>query len=152
MENVYDLVSTSHNESVTYNKFSPLHRFLSNELFAQRDLCISYDRSKGIYFRDSKTQNEFQTFFKTPLSSLIRSPVSTFKLLEQFFRYSIPRYKSIGLIIHYTETILPQTDIASSSSEERDLLVFLLRWAQDPLFLAADSNYYPIGKSTLFCP
>ena len=46
--------------------------------------------------------------------------------------------KSIGFIIHHTETILPQTDIGSSSSEERDLLVFLIRWAQDPLFLAAD--------------
>ena len=83
--NIYDLVIFNENEDSKLKQVLPFYRFLSDELFAQRSLCIFYDRSKGIHFRDSHTKQEFQTFFKSQLSSLPRTPVGCFKLIQPIF-------------------------------------------------------------------
>jgi SpoVK/Ycf46/Vps4 family AAA+-type ATPase len=67
-----------------------------------------------------------------------KDPVRVFTLLENYFRVRIAEGKSIALVIEYAETILPSTEGGSASSEDRNSLVFLLRWAHDPLLLAAD--------------
>src|SRR5699024_6851101 len=67
-----------------------------------------------------------------------KDPVQVFSLLEQYFRVRIDSAKSIALIIDYAETIVPMNEAGSTGTEDRTSMVYLSRWAHDPMFLAAD--------------
>ncbi|HKL19313.1 MAG TPA: AAA family ATPase, partial [Halalkalibaculum sp.] len=54
------------------------------------------------------------------------------------FRIRVDDKKSIALIIDYAETIVPMNEAGSTGSDDRTALVYLSRWAHDPMFLAAD--------------
>lgn len=141
--NVHDLVSLQ-NEAET--EFHRLKSFLSDEFFGARDYVIFYDRSSGIYFRDKESQADFNQAI-AGRDSLIgtdyakkmpKDPVRVFSLLEQYFRLRLDQKKSIALIIDYADTIIPMSDTSSTGSEDRTALVYLSRWAHDPIFLASD--------------
>lgn len=141
--NVHDLVSLK-NEGET--EFHRLKSFLSDEFFGARDYVIFYDRSSGIYFRDKESQADFNQAI-AGRDSLIgtdyakkmpKDPVRVFSLLEQYFRLRLDQKKSIALIIDYADTIIPMSDTSSTGSEDRTALVYLSRWAHDPIFLASD--------------
>ncbi len=141
--NVHDLVSLQ-NEGET--EFHRLKSFLSDEFFGARDYVIFYDRSSGIYFRDKESQADFNKAI-AGRDSLIgtdyakkmpKDPVRVFSLLEQYFRLRLDQKKSIALIIDYADTIIPMSDTSSTGSEDRTALVYLSRWAHDPIFLASD--------------
>lgn len=141
--NVHDLVSLQ-NEGET--EFHRLKSFLSDEFFGARDYVIFYDRSSGIYFRDKESQADFNQAI-AGRDSLIgtdyakkmpKDPVRVFSLLEQYFRLRLDQKKSIALIIDYADTIIPMSDTSSTGSEDRTALVYLSRWAHDPIFLASD--------------
>jgi SpoVK/Ycf46/Vps4 family AAA+-type ATPase len=141
--NVHDLVSLQ-NEGET--EFHRLKSFLSDEFFGARDYVIFYDRSSGIYFRDKESQSDFNQAI-AGRDSLIgtdyakkmpKDPVRVFSLLEQYFRLRLDQKKSIALIIDYADTIIPMSDTSSTGSEDRTALVYLSRWAHDPIFLASD--------------
>src|SRR5699024_3759535 len=42
------------------------------------------------------------------------------------------------VIVDYAETIVPMSEAGSTGTEDRTSLVYLSRWAHDPMFLAAD--------------
>ncbi|MEX0769716.1 MAG: AAA family ATPase [Balneolaceae bacterium] len=141
--NVHDLVPVEKEKSP---KFMRLKSFLSEEFFGARDFVVFYDRSSGIYFRDQKTQTDFNravagrdSLMGTEVSDKIpKDPVRAFSVLEQYFRLRLEQRKSIALIIDYADTIVPAMDGGTSGTEDRNALVTLLRWAHDPLFLASD--------------
>jgi SpoVK/Ycf46/Vps4 family AAA+-type ATPase len=64
--------------------------------------------------------------------------VRVFSLLEQYFRLRLDQKKSVALIIDYAETIIPMSDTGSTGDQDRTALVYLSRWAHDPMFLASD--------------
>lgn len=141
--NVHDLVPLQRNQKTD---FLPLKSFLSQEFFGARDYVIFYDRSSGIYFRDGDSKKDFNralsgrdsllgTDYATQMP---KDPVRVFSLLEQYFRVRIDDKKSIALIIDYADTIVPMNETGTSSSEDRTSMVYLSRWAHDPMFLAAD--------------
>ncbi|MEX0660818.1 MAG: AAA family ATPase [Balneolaceae bacterium] len=140
--NVHDMVRIN-NETA---KFQRLKSFLSDEFFGARDIVIFYDRASGIYFRDQKSQVDFNqalagrdSIAGTEYSKkLPKDPVGAFSVLEQYFRSRLDQRKSIALIIDYAETIVPMNEAGSIGSEDRNALVYLLKWAHDPLFLASD--------------
>jgi SpoVK/Ycf46/Vps4 family AAA+-type ATPase len=142
--NVHDLVSVGDGSST--NKFLRLKTFLAEDFFGARDIVIFYDRSSGIYFRDQETQKDFNralsgrdTIAGTDYSKkLPKDPVGAFSVLEQYFRVRLEQKKSIALIIDYAETIIPANEAGSTGTEDRNALVYLLKWAHDPLFLASD--------------
>ncbi len=141
--NVHDLVPLQ-DEDVT--EFHRLKSFLSDEFFGARDFVIFYDRSSGIYFRDKESQADFNQAI-AGRDSLVgtdyakkmpKDPVRVFSLLEQYFRLRLDQKKSVALIIDYAETIIPMSDAGSTGNEDRTALVYLSRWAHDPMFLASD--------------
>ncbi|WP_138430537.1 ATP-binding protein [Fodinibius saliphilus] len=141
--NVHDLVPLQDKGGTDFVR---LKSFLSEEFFGARDYVIFYDRSSGIYFRDKETQKDFNqalagrdSLVGTDYANkLPKDPVRVFSLLEQYFRVRIDSNKSIALIVDYAETIVPMNEAGSTATEDRNALVYLSRWAHDPMFLAAD--------------
>ncbi|HET8864537.1 MAG TPA: AAA family ATPase [Gracilimonas sp.] len=141
--NVHDLVSLKTEKGAEFNR---LKSFLSEEFFGARDFVVFYDRASGIYFRDKESQADFNqaiagrdSLVGTDYANKMpKDPVRVMSLLEQYFRLRLDQKKSIGLIIDYAETIVPMSDAASIGNEDRTSLVYLSRWAHDPMFLAAD--------------
>ncbi len=141
--NVHDLVPVG---TEGKRSFQRLKKFLSDELFGARDVVIFYDRATGIYFRDEESRKDFNravsgrdTLIGTEIAGKIpKDPVRAFSVLEQYLRLRLDQKRSIALIIDYGETIVPMNEAGTSGAEDRNALVYLLRWAHDPLFLAAD--------------
>ncbi|MGD8428120.1 MAG: AAA family ATPase, partial [Balneolaceae bacterium] len=150
--NVHDLVPLEGEEGT---EFVRLKSFLSEEFFGARDYVVFYDRSSGIYFRDKQSQKDFNralsgrdSLMGTDYANkLPKDPVRVFSLLEQYFRVRIDNKKSIALIIDYAETIVPMNEAGSTGSEDRTSLVYLSRWAHDPMFLAADFTTVLISEN-----
>lgn len=141
--NVHDLVPLKDEDGTEFHR---LKSFLSDEFFGARDFVIFYDRSSGIYFRDKESQTDFNQAI-AGRDSLVgtdyakkmpKDPVRVFSLLEQYFRLRLDQKKSVALIIDYAETIIPMSDAGSTGNEDRTSLVYLSRWAHDPMFLASD--------------
>ena len=141
--NVHDLVPLKTDEGTDFHR---LKSFLSDEFFGARDYVIFYDRSSGIYFRDKESQKDFNQAI-AGRDSLVgteyakkmpKDPVRVFSLLEQYFRLRLDQKKSVALIMDYAETIIPMSDASSIGNEDRTSLVYLSRWAHDPMFLASD--------------
>ena len=127
-------------------EFLPLGRFLRSGLFGNRDLMITYDRGSGLTFAEPEMQKDFRRaiegydqFHGTNFAGgLPRSPDGVLNLLDNYLRLRIADGKKIALIIDYAETVAPAGDNSSLSAEDRNALVTLKRWAQNPVFLAAD--------------
>ncbi|MDX1672710.1 MAG: AAA family ATPase [Balneolaceae bacterium] len=150
--NIHDLVEITQKEQTDYMR---LKTFLAEEFFGARDYVIFYDRSSGIYFRDKESQKDFNqalagrdSLMGTEYADkLPKDPVRVFSLLEQYFRIRIDNKKSIAFIIDYAETIVPMSEAGSTGSEDRTSLVYLSRWAHDPMFLAADFTTVMIAEN-----
>ena len=125
-----------------------LRDFLSNELFKGADLVVFYDRSSGIRFktRDMKVDfirslEAYDTVNGSSFANAIpRDPVRAFTLLEMHFRKRMMenRNYSIGFILEYAETLVPMANAANYNPEDRAILVFLQRWANEGLFRLND--------------
>ena len=126
--------------------FVKLRKYVADELFGARDIVLFYDRSGGIQFRDKESRVDFSRAISGHDSiagteyakKLPRDPVRVFDVLEKYFRVRLNEGKSVGLVIDYAETIVPMNEGGSASSEDRNSLVFLLKWAHDAQFLAGD--------------
>ncbi len=142
--NIHDLVDV-HREDDS-NNYERLKTFLANDFFGARDFVIFYDRASGIYFRDQDSQTDFNqaiagrdTIAGTDYAKkLPKDPVGVFSVLEQYLRSRLNSQNSVALIIDHAETIVPMNEAGSTGTEDRNSLVYLLKWAHDPLFLAAD--------------
>ncbi|MBN2731764.1 MAG: ATP-binding protein [Balneolaceae bacterium] len=149
--NVHDLVPLEKEKT----EFVRLKTFLAEEFFGARDYVIFYDRSSGIYFRDKETQKDFNqaiagrdSLLGTQYAQkLPKDPVGVFSLLEQYFRLRLDDQKSLALIMDYAETIVPMNEAGSTGSEDRTSLVYLSRWAHDPLFMASDFTTVLISEN-----
>jgi len=141
--NVHDLVGLSTEEGTEFHR---LKTFLSEEFFGARDFVVFYDRASGIYFRDKESQADFNQALAGRDSiagtefakKMPKDPVRVFSLLEQYFRLRLEQKKSVALIIDYAETIIPMSDTGSTGDQDRTSMVYLSRWAHDPMFLASD--------------
>ncbi len=149
--NVHDMVPLKKETP----QFIRLKTFLAEEFFGARDFVVFYDRSSGIYFRDKETQKDFNqavagrdSLLGTEYQKkLPKDPVGVFSLLEQYFRIRLDNKKSAALIIDYAETIVPMNEAGSTGSEDRTSLVYLSRWAHDPLFMASDFTTVLISEN-----
>lgn len=142
--NVRNLVKTLDDQN--NSDYVSLKEFLVQDLFAGRDIVVFYDRSAGIYFGNQESQKDFNralsgydTIFGTDYAQrLPKDPVRVFSVLENYFRVRLSENKRIACIIDFAETVIPMSDGASASSEDRNALVFLQRWASEPHFLEKD--------------
>lgn len=142
--NVRDLVPATDEHGA--RAYLPLRQFLSDDLFAGRDLVVFYDRSDGIHFADPASRADFNravsgydTIAGTDYAKRMpKDPARVFALLDNYFRLRLADGKRIACVIDYAETIVPMTEAASYSAEDRAALVTLQKWAHDPILLQAD--------------
>ncbi len=142
--NVRDLVPAELEDGT--KGFIPLRDFLVNDLFASRDIIVFFDRSGGIHFSDPESRKDFNRALSgfdsiagtEYAQKLPKDPVRVFAVLENYFRLRLSDNKRIACIIDYAETIIPMAEASQYSTEDRNSLVFLQKWAHDPLFLKKD--------------
>jgi SpoVK/Ycf46/Vps4 family AAA+-type ATPase len=145
--NVHDLVSIGSEESAP--QFLRLHEFLADEFFGARDIVLFYNRASGVYFRDKASREDFEQALQARDSllgtsyakSLPKDPVRIFSILESYFRLRLGQNKSVALITEHAETIVPMNDAGSTGVEDRNALVYITRWAQDPVLLGGDFSH-----------
>ena len=142
--NVRDLIPTRDDQDRP--TYVSLRDFLTHDLFASRDIVIFYDRAAGIHFTDQASQRDFNralsgydTIFGTDYArKLPKDPVRVLSVLDNYFRLRLADGKRIACVIDYAETVVPMAEASTYSTEDRNALVFLQRWAHDPLFLRSD--------------
>ncbi len=152
--NVRDLVSVTRGSAT---EFLPLARFLNQALFGQRDLVLTYDRGGGLTFGNADMQSDFSralagydSFHGTNYAQgLPRNPDGVLNLLDNYLRLRISDGKKIALIIDYAETIAPAGDVSGMPAEDRNSLVILKRWANNPTFLRADVTICLIAENEI---
>ncbi|HKL87555.1 MAG TPA: AAA family ATPase, partial [Salinibacter sp.] len=126
--------------------YPPLRTFLTDDLFAARDIVVFYDRSAGIHFADDASKTDFNralsghdTIFGTDYQkNLPKDPPRVFSLLENYFRLRLSDGKRVACIIDYAETVAPMAEASMYSAEDRQALVYLQKWTRDSLFLESD--------------
>src|SRR5437016_6163517 len=136
-------------------RFISLRSFLADELFGTRDLVVFYDRSGGIRLATSEMQKDFMaavagydTLFGTEYAKAVpKDPARAFPLLESFARVRIADGKSVAIIVDFAETVAPAGDLGYMPGEDRYSLVTLVKWAQDPQFLAADFSVCLVAEN-----
>jgi len=150
--NVRDLAGLRSGDNA---QFLPLHQFLRTGLFPNRDLVVTYDRGSGLTFAEPEMQQDFRRAIEgydqfhgsNYAGGLPRNPDGVLNLLDNYLRLRIADGKKIALIVDFAETIAPAGDNSSLSAEDRNALVTLKRWAQNPAFLTADITICLIAEN-----
>lgn len=154
--NVRDLVPTEEPDgAATRRTYLPLRQFLSEDLFAGRDIVVFYDRSDGIHFLDPASRADFNralsgydTLFGTDFAKRMpKDPPRVLALLDNYFRVRLADGKRIACVIDYAETVIPMSEAASYSTEDRAALVTLQKWAHDPLLLRSDFTLVLVAEN-----
>lgn len=141
--NVRDLVAT---QGEAGREFIQMPAFLEQGLFGKRDLVIHYDRGGGLRFSTPAMQTDFRNALSgydafhgtTYAQALPRNVDGVLTILDSYIRLRLADGKRIALVIDFAETIVPASDVAGMSTEDRNSLVVLKRWSEDPGFLRAD--------------
>src|SRR2546429_3415700 len=136
-------------------RFISLRSFLADELFGTRDLVVFYDRSGGVRVDTPEMQKDFMaavagydTLFGTEYAKAVpKDPARAFPLLESYARVRIADGKSVAFVIDFAETVAPSGDLSFMPGEDRYVLVTLVKWAQDPQFLAADFSVCLVAEN-----
>ncbi len=152
--NVRDLVPVKRGGTI---EFLPPPRFLNEALFGQRDLILSYDRGGGLTFANHEMQEDFRKALagydsfhgSNYAQALPRNPDGVLNLLDNYLRLRILDGKKVALVVDFAETVAPAGDVSSMSAEDRNALVILKRWADNPTFLRADVTICLIAENQI---
>src|SRR5579871_895492 len=136
-------------------EFPPLGRFLREALFGSRDLVLFYDRGGGLSFGHPDMKADFEralagydSFHGTNFANgLPRNPDGVLNILDNYLRLRLIDKKSISVVVDFAETIAPAGDSSGMPPEDRNSLVILKRWAQNPVFLQADVTFCLIAEN-----
>ncbi len=126
--------------------YPALRRFLTDDLFAARDVVVFYDRSAGIHFADAASRQDFSRALSGEDSlagteyenSLPKAPNKVFELLENYFRLRLSNGTRVACVVDYAETVAPMAEASMYSAQDRQSLVYLQKWSRDSLFLESD--------------
>ena len=141
---IRDVVPTQDREG--HRIYPPLRRFLTDDLFAARDVVVFYDRSAGIHFADAASRKDFNRALAGQESlagteyegNLPKAPDKVFELLENYFRLRLSNGTRVACVIDYAETVVPMAEASMYSAQDRQSLVYLQKWSRDSLFLESD--------------
>ncbi|MCS7073900.1 MAG: AAA family ATPase [Bacteroidia bacterium] len=150
--NVSDYVRVSNPEG---NRYLKLKDYLQQELFRRRDIVITYDRAAGIQFRTPEMRKDFISSLTgydalhgtNYANSIPKEPVKAFAIIENYIRIRLNDGKKIALIIDYAETLVPAGTMNFFSAEDRQIAVFLQKWAKESLFLSSDMTIVLITEN-----
>ncbi|MCS6895161.1 MAG: AAA family ATPase [Bacteroidia bacterium] len=120
--------------------------FYASVLFRRRELVFFYNRASGLFARDEAAHRDLQTF-SGERGGLPRSPAELFPLLHLYFQQRLKERRRIAFIIEFGEILIPNTGSYAASAEERITLLYLLQWAQSPLFIQSDITIILLAES-----
>jgi AAA+ superfamily predicted ATPase len=124
--------------------FTKVQEYIAEVLFGNRDIIAYFDRSSGVTFNRRQMKDEYMMTMKDmfpqeePGKFLSQDPMEAFHYLERYVVKNLPAKKRMVIIIDYAETLLPNSDVARLSEEDRYTMVTLNRWAHDPIFTQGD--------------
>jgi len=127
-------------------EFLRLEEFLPSHLFAGWPSVVTYNRAEGIGFATPEARQHFMARLAAYdavhgtrwAEGLPRDAANSFALLDSYFRHSASMQpaRAVALLLPYAETLAPAGDGSYRSPEDRAVLVYLRKWAQDPVLLA----------------
>jgi len=142
--NIFDIYAVQGDQGLDY---LPLKAFLRNRLFPDRNCLMFYDIGDGLTFATKEMQAMFAKWLEIydsveKTSYAILGPPKEFNrlapVLRRFFLREDERGTDATLIIDFPEKIIPASEDAGSSYEERMALVTMLKWATSPEFRQQD--------------
>ncbi|MBP7587298.1 MAG: ATP-binding protein [Thermoanaerobaculia bacterium] len=126
--------------------FQLLDSFLTETLFATWPSKITYNRAEGLGFANQPAKQHFVDRLKaydavhgtTWGEALPRDAANAFALLDSYFRHcaTLQPARPAVLLLPFAETLVPNGDASYRTPEDRAVLVYLRKWAQDPVLLA----------------
>ncbi len=125
-------------------------------LCLERDIVILYDRSSGITFPLTSHRAAFYQAVGMDAPEddydLPRDPSGALRLIERVLPLTKEgpngmRVPATAVIISFTETIAPASDVSGMSSEDRTVLVTLQRWAREPEFVQIGPPVFLISEN-----
>ena len=138
-------------------QFLPLDEFLPKQLLAGWPSVVTYNRAEGLGFSTPEARQQFMTRLGAYdavhgtrwAESLPRDAANCFALLDSWFRQSAAQQpaRPVALVLPYAETLVPNADAASRGPEDRAVLVYLRKWAQDPVLLAKNVVVILVSES-----
>jgi SpoVK/Ycf46/Vps4 family AAA+-type ATPase len=154
--NIYDLFPVQEASGIEY---VPLKTFLTRRLFPDRACLLFYDISGGLTFGSPEMQKRFFEWLEVfdnventnfhqqgpPKNFLTLAP-----LLTRFFLKVAEddrHWQGVTLVIDFPETLIPATDGAGMSVEERTNLVTFMKWAAAPELSRIDVGVLLITES-----
>src|SRR5204862_6494829 len=154
--NIFDLFPVQDDSTVNY---VPLKTFLVRRLFPERACLLFYDISDGLTFGSADMQKRFFEWLEVYDSTentnfheagLPREFVRLAPVLRRFFlrvAEEKEKWRGITLIIDFPEKLIPATEEANASSEERMNVVTLLKWAAAPEMARLDIGVILVAES-----
>jgi len=139
--NIFDVFPVQNGGNSSY---VPLKSFLTRRLFPDRGFLLFYDIGDGLSFGSSEMQKRFfewlEVFDEVENTNFHQQgPPREFTklapLLRRFFLRAADdkkERKGVTLIIDFPEKVIPATEEAGASWDERMALVTLLKWAASP--------------------
>lgn len=130
-----------HDVFPTREGYAPLKTFLMKRLMPEGRLTLYYDIGDGLTFGTPEMQTRFFKWLEIfdsvegthyTATGVPRNFTQLAPLLRRFFLAAGDEKKSPGavtLVIDFAEKIIPATEEAGASQEERMALVTLLKWA-----------------------
>jgi AAA+ superfamily predicted ATPase len=126
-------------------RFGAIRDFLSEVMFADRTVIVTYDRGAGIGFTDPNAGDDFKTVLRaydkiggTNFAQVQpRDPDRALQLIETYLYAQLtqnPRFSAV-VILDYGETLAPAGNAGQLPVEDRNAIVTLRRWTSDPQFL-----------------
>jgi SpoVK/Ycf46/Vps4 family AAA+-type ATPase len=154
--NIFDLFPLPDGDRLSY---LPLKTFLSRRLFPERSCLLFYDISGGLTFGAPEMQKRFFEWLEIfdsventnfhqqgpPKNFLALAP-----LLTRFFLKVAEderHWKGVTLVIDFPEKLIPATEQAGASVEERINLVTFLKWASAPELARIDVGVLLVTES-----
>lgn len=126
--------------------FQLLDNFLSEVLFASWPSRVTYNRAEGLGFATPQAKQHFMERLKAYdavhgtgwSEALPRDAANAFALLDSYFRHcaTLQPARPVVLLLPYAETLVPNGEASYRTPEDRAVLVYLRKWAQDPVLSA----------------
>ena len=132
--NIFDIYPTQGEKGTDY---VGLKSYIRTRLFPDRKMMMFYDISDGLTFGSSVMQTQFMKWLDTydeveRTDYAVKGPPKDFnKLAPLLRRYFISgdEPKHATLVVEYPEKIIPASEDAGSTQDERISLVTFLKWA-----------------------
>jgi len=154
--NIFDLFPVQNGADLAY---LPLKTFLVRRLFPERACLLFFDISDGLTFGSAEMQKRFFEWLEVydaventnfHAAGPPRDFIHLAPLLRRFFlrvAEEKENWKGVTLVIDFPEKLIPATEEAGASVEERMNLVTFLKWAAAPEMAKLDIGVILVTES-----